>query len=424
MAASSVPESMPGTPTPPAITPPGTDSQSALRNLKLNHEWTMGEPIPRGNERHATIYSVLISETGQPSEDLEAHVFALDGTETKLRKHRQRCIKRMEGRTKLKLEVDAITIIVITTSQTGNADALEHGVEPCPMSKEGQQETDGGTSSIEERKQKSPYQLESQRIRQKERRQARRSARTRQRNERTIDGEHKATESIDQVNSLDGKNDLSMFVFLLLELVHAWGPSTATPSKYIDLAMDIDSGCVYDINMLKDAVSLQTVENIESYLKIRRSEIISLRRYQTKISRAEAYHLDKLISIKREPAQDKEASDQVKRSKDDSGDGSEAKAKDQLKLARLANSIIGNLLLSRKSIIRLVERKIPLADGEMPSDELRAQPGDLEQQLSQYKGWISTVVAFEVADAYVLRLMEWAQIRMRTWEASFLKVKS
>lgn len=414
------------TPAPPIFIP---FRQPVLRNLRLNPHWIIGEPILKENERHAAVYSVLASETGQPAGNLEAHAFVLDGIGPKLRKYRQRCIKRMKGRTELKVNINGTTIVVITTSRTENACALERGAGPRPMSKEGQQATDGDTTSIGKKKEKSQYRLESQRIRQKERRQAERSARTRQHNERTADGGHNGTESIDQVKSLDGKNELSMFVFLLFELVNAWDQSMETRPKYIKLAEDIESGCVYDVNMLRTAVSLQTIEEMESYLKVRRSEIILLQGHQAKISSAEAYHLGKLMSIEQEPGQDKAASpvqkeensDYMKQSQGDSRYGSDAKVKEQLKLVRLADDIIRNLLISREFIVRLVERKLSSARVEIISHDFREQTEAFECQVSQYKGWISTVVPFPVARADVLRLMESGNIRMAAWENSFLK---
>lgn len=258
----------------------GICAQPALRNLKLNHEWVIREPISKQNERHATIYPVLVSETGQPSEDLEAHVFALDGIDTKLRKHRQRCIKRMEGRTKLKLEVGTITIVVITTLQTVNIGASEQGVERRSLSNDGKQDIDVGTSSIGKRKEKSRYQLESQRMRQKERRQAGRAARKRQRNERTIDGGHIA-QRIDRDNLTDGNNQFSMFTVLIHELLDGWGWEEIS-AMYTSLHKNEDSGYLHEVYhqyLLQTAAALKKLKELEFHLKVRRNIIIARQTY-------------------------------------------------------------------------------------------------------------------------------------------------
>lgn len=185
------------TPAAPGITPPGSSTQPTLTNLKLNHEWTIGEPISKENERHAMVYSVLISESGHSAEELEAHVFVLDDIEPKLRRHRQRCIRRMKRRTKLKLEVQRNTIVVITTSRMENS-VLENEAEPHSRNPDGQHETHNGTTSIEKSKQKTLCQLEVRRIRQKERRQAKRHEKTGQGGQTTTDNENDITRNINR----------------------------------------------------------------------------------------------------------------------------------------------------------------------------------------------------------------------------------
>lgn len=193
MASSSTTGEAHDTPLLPLIRPQGNSTVPTLRNLKLNHEWIIGEPMPKRNERVAAVYSILISETGQSAEDLEAHVFALDGSEKKLRKHQQRCIDRMRGRTKLKLEDNGMAIVVIATYQSVDKSAPKHGVGPHSLSvgNDWQYEIESEATSIEEVKQKTSYQRELQRIRQKERRRAKRAAKNPQHDERMAEGGHK-----------------------------------------------------------------------------------------------------------------------------------------------------------------------------------------------------------------------------------------
>lgn len=266
---------MPSTKTPPALTPPGIDSQPALRGLKLSQEWTIGEPIPRGHERHSAVYSVLISETGQVEENLEAHVFSLHDIEPKLRKYRQRCIKRMKGRTKLKVEVENFTVVVITTSQTENVGVFKHRGEPQSLDKDGQHETDTGTTSIGEATENMVYRVEFQQIRQRERCQAKRIIGTRQDSE--ISG-HIAQE-IDMDSSPEGNNHFSTFTFLVNELLDGWDWWQIS-AMYTSLAKNEDSSCFHEVYaqyLLQTAAALQKLEELESYLKVKRSEIIVLR---------------------------------------------------------------------------------------------------------------------------------------------------
>lgn len=404
MASSSTQENAHNTPAAPGITLPGNSTRPTLRNLRLNDEWVIGEPIPREYERHAGIYSILVSETGQSAEDLEAHVFALDDTEPKLRKHRQRCIKRMEGRTRLKLEVNKVTIIVITTAQTENTVVLEPGPEPHSLNNYGQHETYSGHISIGKVRKKTLYQRESQRIQQRERRRAKRRVKTPQYGGRNGDSGHKIAEAIDQTGLLDDKNELSMFMFLLRELLDAWDLWRAMPFVYLNPAKALEK------NLVQAADSLQTSEEMESYLKIRRSEIISLRRHQAKFSSAIKFHLDKLMSMKRGQSQHKEESNLWKAS--DSGQKPELEVRLKLvTLEGLASEIIDNLLIACKFVVRLVERKLL----DVTPGELRGEREDLERQFPWYKGpmkpsYPQRAPTFED----VQRLMEWARIRGRS----------
>lgn len=264
MAASPVPESMPGTPRPPTITSPGTGSQPEVRGLKLNKEWAVGERIIKGNGRHSVVYSVLVSETGQLAEDLEAHVFALDDIEPKLRKHRQRCIKRMEGRTKLETKAEGVTIVVITTSPTMHAGASYHVAEPGSLSDDGQRKTVSGTSVTGKAKQKTPCQIELRRVRQRERRQAKRRAEAGQGDGRTIDSGHKIAQKIDQDILIDGKNEFSMFVSFVHDMLDGWDLWEEIPAMHAGLAKNIEGGCTHEVF----AAALETIQELQSYLKV------------------------------------------------------------------------------------------------------------------------------------------------------------
>lgn len=283
MAASPVPESMPGTSTQPTNTPTGTDSQPELRRLKLNNEWMIGEPIEKAKERHSAVYSVLSLETGQFAEDLEAHVFSLRNIEPKLRKYRQRCIKRMKGRTKLKVEIDNVTIVIITTSKTESASVPEHGGGgPHSLDRDGRQ-TDNETNPIDRSKQKTLFQLEMQHIRQRERRQAKRPA-----NKEQSDGKNPGGKHIFDIDTDSWHNEESpLFTSLVHELLDDWDWWEIS-AMYTSLATNEDSGLfheVYNEFLLQTAAAMRKIEELEDYLDVRRSEIMLLRSLRTRMMR-------------------------------------------------------------------------------------------------------------------------------------------
>lgn len=271
-----------------------------MRSLKLNDEWRIGEPIYGANEQHATVYSVLISETGQLAQDLEAHIFFLNDIEPKTRKHRRRCIRRMEGRTKLKVEIDNATIVVITTSREKSAGVLERGEESQCLDKGGPYETAGRTTTMGKAKQKTLYQRELQRMQQRERRQAERRSKGEQSGEGTAKGKQNIGQEIRSEDSLDGKGDASMFdslehevhhlcdMFesLAEELLHLWDLCEETAAIHTTLAQNKQGRRPYEMldqYLSHNAAALKNIEELESHLKTRRSEIISSQRDRSRV---------------------------------------------------------------------------------------------------------------------------------------------
>lgn len=374
MASSPVAENAHDTPELPIILPPGDSTQPTLRNLKLNHEWLIGEPIAKENERHAAVYSVLISETGQSAEDLEAHVFALGNIEPKLRKHRQRCIKRMEGRTKLKFGVHKVTIVVITTSRMEKTSVLEQEAEPHYMSDSRRLKTDDGTTSVGRVRQKTLWQAESQRIRQKQRRQAKRSAKTQQCDQRAAEDRRNITKRVDGFRFIDGEIEIFMFVAMFLKLPDTLDLSAAIPSKDNKLSKNIESAGIHETlqqHLWQTAGTLKTIEEMELYLTDRRGEIIALRRHQAEILCLEE-RLSKLVELKREQIQQKEGSDLLKTIQN----RWDAKEKDYVSFFSSANDVVSQLLLSRLFVVWSVELTLSIARAKTASDGLQQQEED------------------------------------------------
>lgn len=273
---------------------PAPDTNLELRSLQLNDDWRVGEPIPRQTQTHATVYSILMAENDQIVEDLEAHVFMLDHIQPGLRKHRLRCIKRMKSRTTLEFKVNRLIIIVITTPTKMDTKALERGARALASSPHGEPETDYSTKSTGKAKKKTQHQRESARIRQKERRQRKRSAKTRHRDD---DG-HEIAETIERGLD-DWEQVFPTFVLLLWVLYSKTGPRTKITPEHMSLVAEPD---FYEslnkyLNQQSSRLPSSSVEEMEIYLRIKRSECISLQRQQAKILRAEKYHSAKLDNL-------------------------------------------------------------------------------------------------------------------------------
>lgn len=58
---------------------PDAGTTSTLRDVPLGDSWKIGDQLPKGNEKYATVYLVL-DKSDLPVEGLKAHAFALDNT--------------------------------------------------------------------------------------------------------------------------------------------------------------------------------------------------------------------------------------------------------------------------------------------------------------------------------------------------------
>lgn len=85
-------------------------------------------------------------------------------------------------------------------------------------------------------------------------------------------------------------------------------------------------------------------------------------------------------------------------------------------MVTIANDAIRELLVSRKSIVRVVQHKLSIARQEIASKELEKESEDLVSEVSLYESWISMVVPVPVARADVLGLVESSKMRMASWE--------
>ncbi|KUI69388.1 hypothetical protein VM1G_05048 [Cytospora mali] len=162
-----------------------TELRQSLQNMRLGETLRVGKLKERQDVPHADIYSNFDEESDRLAEDIEARVYPyiLDSAQPKIRKHRLRCIKRMKVRTILEQEVSNGVVVVIKTSplsggnisdRRDSADTEPGGLDvpPVPHTKEAR--------SL--KKQKTPFQCEAARVRQRERRKARRLDRKLQQN--------------------------------------------------------------------------------------------------------------------------------------------------------------------------------------------------------------------------------------------------
>lgn len=171
--------------------PPSSFAWTLTQNGPEADTLRIDKIIDRKKAPHADIYSVFDEGINCLAENVEAHVFNLDNDQPKLRKHRLRCIKRMEGRTILRKTVEFAEVVVITTSS---------GPSSHLTGRKTNEDTDRGSligpsvphmkhQSRSQMKEKTASQREATRTRQRERRNARRLDRRRHDSSDAMDDE-------------------------------------------------------------------------------------------------------------------------------------------------------------------------------------------------------------------------------------------
>lgn len=388
--------------------------------LQINEKWTMGEPIQRAMWKHAVVYAVLNLESGQPEKDLEAHVFILDRTQPWLRKHRLRCIKRMRKHTKLELKTQEDTIIVIIESQGTNTEAAgeDRTSSPSSSSTDMQLGNEEPHKAAVKNEQKTPYQRESARIRQKERRQAKRRRKTEHQQAKTVNSEHEQVVLSDEVQLDSAETEFSTYLVLLWILYDETGTRRVRIEEPLSSVLNDSASFFGNVANYRGSDSLlETVEDylnqkpskalspadMISYLKIKRTEIISLRRVQARIPGAEKYHESKILELEGEKSENQ--GEIIISKKIEPDDDPELESEFQLKLLRQAKAVLPKALATRKSLVRAMERKLARAREKLASKELQDQRDRLVHKVSEYRVWMSTV--FPLSEAREHLIKEW-----------------
>lgn len=279
---------------------PDSDTTPALQGLPLTDYWSLGERELRYKQKHATVFLVN-DKSGRSVRGIEAYAYVLDKTEPKVRAHRLRNINRMEKRTMLEVRVQDTVIIVVSTSQAPENRASENaGTADKPVA------VKGGHKSNAKLRCKDPHKREMARTRQRERRQAKRSAKAEQQSNATDDEQERTLRSIVYYT----KKPFTGFILSLFKLYHGPGTNSGEiPFDHHDLIEMLGgySLCESIERFINQGPSkVESLADVESCLKAKRAERMALQRHLAMIPGANDYHWDKLRSIRRKQYQHRE----------------------------------------------------------------------------------------------------------------------
>ncbi len=304
------------------------------RHIRLNSDATLMLGWEMREEPHYKACGVM-DRWQRPRSDLVARIYHLDpeAVPLKVLRYRLRCINRLAKRTMLEVSVPNFRIIVHRCGVNSGAACL--GVPPLqnpskstsPEDLENQKERTGtgleigvveATREADQEhepkiddachKKKSPYQQESKKTRQRERRQAARRAK--QKNSTVTElptnpegqsdgiGNHNAVnQSPDDSGNTE---DLSLITFLYLaydEKGQLYEHIPASAYRNLNLHGMIPDPLVRKLwrYLDKRAIDFTSAGQMQEYLDIKQSEIIFLKRQKSKMGRIEQYYKTQLL---------------------------------------------------------------------------------------------------------------------------------
>lgn len=379
---------------------PDSDTTPALRGLPLNDSWSIGERLPRYKQEHATVFLVN-DKTGRSVEGLVAYAYVLDKTQPKVRAHRLRNINRMGKRTKLEVRAQDTVIIVVSTSQAPENQASEHS-----GTADGLAPVEAEPKSNAKLRCKDLYKKEMARTRQRERRQAKRSAKAGKHSNAVADEQERtATSTLDDTTT----NPFTRFMIFLFILYDETGTRRGKIlAEHYDL-IEMMGGERYVLIEMMGGYSLheslekflkqgpakvESLEDVESYLKAKCAERRTLQRHLAMIPGAEKYHHDKLGAIYREQAQHQKGSEEWQRLED----GPKAQAVLLFRTVAYAKKILPRVVTAQKAQLRSIEKVRARLIKESASVELGERRRRLVNKVVRGEGWTHTV--FPESNAY------------------------
>ncbi|KUI52920.1 hypothetical protein VP1G_00441 [Cytospora mali] len=394
-----------------------TELRQSLQNMRLSESLRIDKLLERQDIPHADIYSVFDEENDRLAEDIEARVYILDSAHPKIRKHRLRCIKRMKTRTILEQKVSNGVVVVIKTSpmsggnipdRRDSADTEPGGLDvpPVPHTKEAR--------SL--KKQKTPFQREAARFGQRERRKERRLDRKRRQIlEDKVDQHGNAVSSRDAHPDGDD-NEFPWDLVLLYIAYDAEGNLRARITEEHSAIVKAEGSGQLHNNLTtyldRKVYEFRSVEDMEAFLQVIRSEIASLRRHQKKISGTETYHRAKLLKVIQEQSQHARGSFQWRQIQD----GLRAHAFFQLKVVRHVKAVFPMALKRLDSDYNSIDQRLTELRSVLATKELYDEWRRLGDNVAKFERLLSMVFPLPSTRDDLSRQWEYAQRELKTYE--------
>ena len=408
---------------------PSSSSQDGLanasrRHIRLNPDATLVLGWQMREESHYKAHAVM-DRWRRRRFDLVARVYRLD-TETvplKVRRHRLRCINRLASRTILEVSVPNFRIVVYRSSVNSEAACLDvsslQNASDSAFSEELEDNTERGgvglqLGVIEARreaseelepgvddachKKKTPYQQESKKVRQRERRQV---ARRVKREKATLTESPSSTEghldgagSHAAVSLDDSENPENFYLLVLLYLAYDEKGQLYGAERAQTLTGMSSTLMGYLRSYLnQEALDFTSAGQMQEYLDVKQSEIIFLTRLQSKMGRIDQHYKDQLLIAMREKQARRASSSEPWTAQQEQ---LIQIAQHQLKVVRHVTNALPGVIRKAKETHRELKLRVAQARQEEEEKErlkdLRSEREAREEKVRALAAWIRSVV--------------------------------
>lgn len=240
------------------------DQAGSLEGLALSEDYKVGELLLKHN--HADVYSVLSAIDGSPLTNLKARACIVKGIPEKVRKHRLRSIKRLASRNVLEIRQGDSVVVVYKQEQTDDLGLKSE--DENPLLKDRPYTPNEGTKS----KEKSDIQREAARLRQLEKRKAKRQ------NAKPIDGPTKGNGVSSSIEESHVETDNEETLYVLLHLAYNNRPELGHEAELLPT-----SRAVLENYRKKQSLKFETALEMEEFADIKLQEAIFFRRQQSRL---------------------------------------------------------------------------------------------------------------------------------------------
>lgn len=400
------------------------DTDDSRRPFIPADEWLAGrfkvkQVLKR--ENHADVYLVDDMEMESTGEvvGLEARAFNLTGLSQRHLKYRMRAMKRLSSRCISKTKWNNLDVIIYKSGDVNvsfDNTAMEAVAPSC----------DGDLSIIDIVKKppaKTGHKRESERLRQRDRRQARRQSKKMTTETESYDTETESYDTVAEIENLDDGSEMELDdkTWTMLTLLHI---AHSTRSELRELLPESSQLLVDNYLSMKDCeITLTTEEEMVGFSQIKEQEIVYLGRQLSKVNVAKIQCHDRMGELLRQQLSHPKGS---KEWSEIQQNGIEPR-KHNFRVLQTAIRVLPDLIAAAKARHQSVSQKLTFRRQEMQEEkkkqDLEMKLEELSNKLENYGLWQCCVAPASDTFFHLSTMHEAVRKQMDMLKQTELKVK-